>query len=756
MTHGVESADDPLGTADTRVDASQRFRSLVDAIDDGVVLLDGDGTIVGADEDLLELTEFDRDSLVGEHAETVFDVDAKFEDILEQRTAADEPVVVSVQTAGGNRHTAELHLGPLEDHGRAIGVVRDVSERNARERRLEESERRYRTLIEHFPNGIVTLLDRDGTYSLAAGKGFDAVPADPGDLEGTQFREVWDDETVEKLEPAIEAALDGETRAVEFAYAGREWIVHAVPLVDDDGTVSGGMTMAQDITEQKEQERYLRDAKAQLEAATEAGAIGTWEWHVPEDRFVAGAAFAKTFGVDPDAAREGVSLEAFVSSIHEADRDRIKREIDDALERCGDYHSEYRVRNDDGDLRWVVARGHVECDDDGNPITFPGALADITERKRAERTLQRHKKQLETLFEVLPVGVVVAAADGRLVEANETAREIWGGDVFDAGRVADYDRYRGWWAETGEPIAPEEWTMAQVLEGEEVTDPDVFEIDAADGERRTVMIHGMPVRNDRGEVIRGVITQTDITERRTYQRRLEETVAKLEESNERLEQFAYAASHDLQEPLRMVSSYLQLIDRRYGNEIDAEGQEFIEFAVDGAERMREMIDGLLEYSRVETAGQPLEPVDLERVLEDVLDDLTVQIEEEDATVTVEELPRVRGDAGQLRQVFQNLLSNAITYSGDEPPQVHVSAEREGATWRVDVRDDGIGIDPAEANQVFEVFNRLHGREEYAGTGIGLALCERIVERHGGEIWVDSEPGEGATFSMTLPAVSAHA
>ncbi|QLK25765.1 MEDS domain-containing protein [Natrinema zhouii] len=226
----------------------------------------------------------------------------------------------------------------------------------------------------------------------------------------------------------------------------------------------------------------------------------------------------------------------------------------------------------------------------------------------------------------------------------------------------------------------------------------------------------------------------------------------LEESNERLEQFAYAASHDLQEPLRMVASYLQLLENRYGDAFDEDGEEFLAYAVDGADRMREMIDGLLEYSRVETRGDPFEPVELDALLDDVLADLQIQIEETDAEITAEQLPRVTGDASQLRQVVQNLLDNAIQYSGDAPPRIHIDAYRRGREWVISVQDDGIGIDPADQDRVFTVFDRLHSREEYEGTGIGLALCQRIIERHGGDIWVDSEPGEGSTFSFTLPAL----
>ena len=232
----------------------------------------------------------------------------------------------------------------------------------------------------------------------------------------------------------------------------------------------------------------------------------------------------------------------------------------------------------------------------------------------------------------------------------------------------------------------------------------------------------------------------------------QETVDQLRTSNERLEQFAYAASHDLQEPLRMVSSYLQLLEHRYANDLDEDAEEFIDFAVNGADRMRAMIDSLLDYSRVTTHGEPLEPTASETVLEDVCDDLRLRIEKTDAVITTDDLPTVTADADQLAQVFRNLLSNALTYSGDRPPQVHVSAKHTGDMWRFSVADDGIGIDPEFHERIFEVFEKLHAGEEAPESragGIGLALCERIIERHGGEIWVESEPGDGATFYFTL-------
>ncbi|WP_226005528.1 sensor histidine kinase [Natrinema salinisoli] len=251
------------------------------------------------------------------------------------------------------------------------------------------------------------------------------------------------------------------------------------------------------------------------------------------------------------------------------------------------------------------------------------------------------------------------------------------------------------------------------------------------------------------------LIQAEVLEARNDQlkrteERLEEAVTELEDSNDRLEQFAYAASHDLQEPLRMVTSYLRLIDNRYGDELDDDCTEFIEFAVDGADRMRAMIDGLLEYSRVETQGDSFEAVDLEAVLDDVLTDLQFKIDETDTEISREPLPTVEGDGRQFQQLFQNLVSNAIDYSGDEPPRIHVSATRDGSEWTISVRDEGIGIDADDTDRIFEIFQRCHSIEEQGGSGIGLALCKRIVERHDGEIRVESEAGAGSTFFVVFP------
>lgn len=278
-----------------------------------------------------------------------------------------------------------------------------------------------------------------------------------------------------------------------------------------------------------------------------------------------------------------------------------------------------------------------------------------------------------------------------------------------------------------------------------------------DGREIPVEISLSPLPAPDGLMVTAVIR--DVTEQRRAARQLQQTAAllarqtaELARSNQELEQFAYIASHDLQEPLRMVASYTQLLARRYQGRLDADADEFIGYAVDGANRMHRLIQDLLAYSRVGTRGHPFVAVDCGRLVDAVVADLQPLLQEAGATITHETLPVVHGDQTQLRQLWQNLLENALKYRQPAlPPQVVIAATTEGEWWHFTVQDNGIGIAPEFAERIFVIFQRLHTQDEYPGTGIGLAICKKILERHGGRIWVESAVGTGATFHFTLPA-----
>jgi signal transduction histidine kinase len=243
--------------------------------------------------------------------------------------------------------------------------------------------------------------------------------------------------------------------------------------------------------------------------------------------------------------------------------------------------------------------------------------------------------------------------------------------------------------------------------------------------------------------------QDEIAVRQRAEAILAQRSEELVRSNAELEQMAYVASHDLQEPLRMVASYVQLLEKRYRDRLDADANEFITFAVDGVKRMQALIDDLLTYSRVGTQAAPLRPVESSVVVAAAIHSLRMAIEECGAEITIDALPAVLGDARQLEQLFQNLIANAVKFRCDAKPLIRIHAEADKDFWRFSVQDNGIGIAPEYFDRIFVMFQRLHARREYPGTGIGLAICKKIVERHGGRIWVESKPDHGTTFLFTL-------
>jgi len=381
-------------------------------------------------------------------------------------------------------------------------------------------------------------------------------------------------------------------------------------------------------------------------------------------------------------------------------------------------------------------------DSEGRQIGFRGTSRDIAERKRMEEGLRASEERYRTLVETVPDVIFSLSADGSLTSLNPAFEKItgwsraeWIGKSFhtilhpdDLARAADH--------------------LFNALSGK--MSP-IFELRVLckSGRYITGEFIGAPHIKD-GKVIEMIGFAREITDRKQAEEALKEKTEELARSNRELEQFAYVASHDLQEPLRTVTNFVQLLAQRYKGRFDSDADDFIDFAVGGAVRMWKLINDLLAYSRVGTRGHTFEPINCETILQGALDNLKVTIEESGAVVTHDSLPTVMADSLQLGQLFQNLVGNAIKFRGDERPRIHLSASRNGGGWTFSVRDNGIGIAPEFAERIFIIFQRLHGPQKYPGTGIGLAICKKIVERHGGRIWVESEPEKGATFYFTLP------
>ncbi|NTW97724.1 MAG: PAS domain S-box protein [Oscillochloris sp.] len=369
---------------------------------------------------------------------------------------------------------------------------------------------------------------------------------------------------------------------------------------------------------------------------------------------------------------------------------------------------------------------------------------DITERKRAEESLQRSERALRTLYESMRDAFVSVDMGGTIRQYNNSFKELIGYTDEEISRLTYQD------------ITPAQWHARESQIVQEQILPcgysEVYEKEyrSKSGAIIPVELRTGLTRDEQGQPTHMWAMIRDITTRKRAEAALYQTMEELTRSNADLEQFAYVASHDLQEPLRGVIGMVQLLQQRYQGQIDARADQYIGLAVDSAMRMQALINDLLIFSRVQRRGQPFVPTAVATALDVALANLQVAIHESAALVTHDDLPTVQADPGQIIQLLQNLIGNAIKFHDHAAPHIHVSAERRDDAWCFAVRDNGIGIASDYFERIFIIFQRLHPRQAYPGTGIGLALCKKIVERHGGQIWVDSHLGHGATFFFTIP------
>ncbi len=403
-------------------------------------------------------------------------------------------------------------------------------------------------------------------------------------------------------------------------------------------------------------------------------------------------------------------------------------------------HYETTRRRKDGQSLHVSLSSSPLRDPAGKVVGAAAIARDITERKRAEEALRRASAYNRRLIEASLDPLVTIGPDGKITDVNEATEAATGYPRAELiGKdFADYFT---------EPEEAREGYRRVFREG--LVRDYALEIQNRDGHTIPVLYNATIYRDEAGGVAGVIAAARDITERKRAAALLERHAAELARSNRELEQFAYVASHDLQEPLRMVASYVELLSERYKGRLDEKADKFISYAVDGAARMKTLIDDLLRYSRVTTQARRLEEMEARAALDEAMANLGRAIAEKGAVVTHDDLPTVLANPTQFVQLFQNLIGNGLKFC-DGTPRVHVTAERNGEEWVFSVRDNGIGIAPEHRERIFNIFQRLHGRDKYTGTGMGLAICKRLVERHGGRIWVESRPGQGSTFFFTLP------
>lgn len=683
----------------------------------------------------------------------------------------------------------------IHSENHILSAVIDITERKRageeQQRLLESVSRSQRTfseLVERAPFGIYIV---DSQFRIAH--------MNKGSQEGA-FRNVrpligrplteamhilWPDDVAEGIIGRFRHTLEtgepfysprftnprNDTAIVE----SYEWELHRMRLPDG---VYGVICYYFDSTQIRVAEEALRQSEERLRLAQSSANVGIWDWDLRSGVVSWTPELDTMYGYNPGTFPG--NYVGFSSRVHPDDLPEVERARSEAVRTHTSFDMDFRIVHPSNTIHWINAKGSAVYDLAGNPLRIFGVSVDITERKKIEEALRVKNEELgiineelitaqdETKYnyeQLVKTGLelqetsqylenLINHANGPIIVWDPEFRITRFNRAFEILTGMTSKRVIGHRLDILFPMSTRKSSMEQIrraMTGERWETVEI-PIMGHDGTERFVLWNSAPIYGKDGKTVISVIAQgQDITEMKETETALRDSVAKLKQSNTELEQFAYVASHDLREPLRMVTSYSQLLQLRYAGKLDTDADEFIDYIVDGGRTMNALINDLLEFSRVTSQAKPFEPADLNEIVLAARKNLGVSIEESKAHITVTDLPVLPVDRTQLVRVFQNLISNAIKFRRQVPLEITISAEQRGIWWIISVKDNGIGIGPEYTDKIFEIFKRLHTREEYPGTGIGLAICRRIVDRHGGSIWVESETGMGSTFYFSLPS-----
>jgi PAS domain S-box-containing protein len=757
-------------------ESEERYRLLLDGVRDyAIFMMDPQGQIISWNAGAERIKGYRADEIVGRSFDCFFTP----EDIEHSR-----PQQVLALAAANGRHE-EQGIRVRKDGSRFLarvvftalldtaGNLRGFSEFSHDLSEGAASEAKYRGLLEAAPDAMV-VVNENGDIVLVNLQAEKQFGYRSDELLGKPVLAIIPDGfatrlLADRLRTAAEALAQEIGSGVELTGRrkdGTEFPIEVMlsPLRNSEGVL---VTAAiRDVTVRNAAQKHLveitRDLsqKHRLLDSVFEGTTDPIYVRDLEDRFMlANTACARLFSLSVHEL-VGMNMRELLSD----DRHRVVAESDGEIARTNATRTVEEVVEIEGHTRIFLTTKGPYRDGDQKTIGTIGIARDITERRAQEQArleeLQRdiaarklseeHLAQMESryrgLLEAAPDAMVIADVHGRIVLINAETERLFGYPrielvgqpvemlVPERAREMHPQHRRAYFRQ------PRTRSMGVGLE---------LHGRRKDGSEFPVEIMLSPSLSEEGTLVTAAVR--DITERKRAEGNLVKTMQELKRSNDELEQFAYIASHDLQEPLRMVASYTQLLAKRYTGQLDADADEFIAYAVDGSSRMQALIQDLLAYSRAGTGGKVPREISSENALSQALANLEAAIEESGAVVTHDALPAITTDDTQLTQVFQNLVGNAIKYRGAAAPQVHVSATRGRKEWTFAVRDNGLGIESQYFARIFVLFQRLHGRREFKGTGIGLAICKKTVERHGGRMWVESEPGRGSTFFFTIPA-----
>ena len=670
---------------------------------------------------------------------------------------------------GGEERWVATKATPVADKNgntiMAISITRDITQRRQYFDNLRNERERFKVTLKSIGDGVVTT-DTAGRIDFMNAIAEDLTGWREEDAIGKDFREVFqivNETTREEIANPIEMALTGHTvalanHAVLIGKNGEDHSIgdSAAPIKNQKGETIGAVLVFRDVSEERVVKRVQEQSMQQLREVLD-GIAAFVGFMTPEGRLIeVNKPALRLIDLSADKILGTPLIELYPVAYDRAVQSQVREAIQIAAsgERA---RFDTRVQVANQEFITVDLTIAPIVDEQGKVTHLVASAVDVTERKKAEGRLAALANMIDG--ERLRLRNIVANVPGVVWEAwgqpdVATQRIDFVSDYVEnmmGYSVDEWLKTPNFWLTLVHPDDKEQAAQESRAIFESGTEGSLqFRWVAKDGRIIPVEAHDTVILDNKGAPVgmRGVTM--DISERKRTEEALAGYARELARSNEELQQFAYVASHDLQEPLRMVASYLQLLEKRYKNNLDDDAKEFINYAVDGATRMKALINDLLTYSRVGTHGKLFEPVDCEKIFNRTLANLETKIVESGAVITYDPMPEVIADEGQIVQLFQNLMSNAIKFRGDKTPEIHVGAKRTGREWQFCVRDNGIGIAPEFIDRIFVLFQRLHTIDEYEGTGIGLAICKKVVERHGGRIWVESQPGRGATFYFTIP------
>src|ERR1700676_3110529 len=639
-----------------------------------------------------------------------------------------------------------MHLRPSSDLEREFSEVSAESTKapNLAEEALRECEEKYRMLLDEVQDYAIFMLDPQGMV-VSWNAGAERIKGYRGEqIIGHNFSCFFPPEDIKRgrrEEVLWMATASGrhEYQGMRVRKDGSRFLASVIftALRDPTGNLRGFSEISRDLSETKESgEKY----RGLLEAAPDAMVVVNQGGEIVLLNFQAEKQFGYHRGELVGQKVKNIIPEGFAERLL-ADGTRTAAEA--LAQQIGTGIELHGWRKDGSEFPIEIMLSPL---DSPEGILVTAAIRDISVRKDAEKHLAQMEGRYRGLLEAAPDAMVVVNQAGEIVLLNVQAEKQFG---YHRGELV---------GQKVKNIIPEGFAERLLADGTRTAAEALaqqigtgIELTGRrkDGSDFPIEIMLSPLESAEGILVTAAIR--DISVRKRSEEHLVKTVGELKRSNDELEQFAYVASHDLQEPLRMVASYTQLLAKRYKGRLDSDADEFIAYAVDGSNRMQGLIKDLLTYSRAGTNGKVLHEVSAENALKEALANLRATIAQSTAVVTHEARRAIRTDETQLTQVFQNLVGNAIKYHGTEVPQVHVPATKNGGNeWTFSVRDNGLGIDPQYFERIFILFQRLHGRDEFEGTGIGLAICKKILERLGGRIWVESQPEKGSTFYFALP------